>query len=172
MENLDFKKTLFKTAFCVMACDGHIDDLEIEEMKKINENTSYFKKVDLNSELDKLIEEVKKKGKLLVLDLFHTLRTTKYTIVQELLILEVVIRIINADNRVDENEIKFLNLIRSKLEVDNEILKDRFGNIPHLKNMNYSKINEDLDESREDFFLNIKLPEVSEMESIDLNEIK
>ena len=33
MESIEFKKILFKTAFCVMACDGDIDELEIEEMK-------------------------------------------------------------------------------------------------------------------------------------------
>ena len=43
-----------------MACDGHIDDLEIEEMRKIDTNTSYFKNVDLSDELNELIEEIKK----------------------------------------------------------------------------------------------------------------
>ena len=43
----DFKKILFKTAFCSMACDGKIDDLEIKEMKLIDKNTSYFSKIDL-----------------------------------------------------------------------------------------------------------------------------
>ena len=54
METIEFKKVLFKTAFCVMACDGHIDQLEIDEMKKIDTNTSYFNDVDLSNELDDL----------------------------------------------------------------------------------------------------------------------
>ena len=170
MENLEFKKILFKTAFCVMACDGHIDDLEIEEMKKIDINTAYFNKVDLSDELSQLIEEVKTKGKIIVLELFQTLRTTKLTIVQELLIIEVAFRIINADNKVDENEIKFLNLLRSKLDVENETLRDRFGNIPYLSNMNYAKIN--LIDSQNNFIENIKLPDMISLTNIDLEETK
>tara|TARA_B100000795_G_scaffold227678_1_gene184108 strand:- start:1173 stop:1685 length:513 start_codon:yes stop_codon:yes gene_type:complete len=170
MENLEFKKILFKTAFCVMACDGHIDDLEIEEMRKIDTNTSYFKNVDLSDVLSQLIEEVKTKGKIIVLELFQTLRTTKLTIVQELLIIEVAFRIINADNKVDENEIKFLNLLRSKLDVENETLRDRFGNIPYLSNMNYAKIN--LIDSQNNFIENIKLPDMISLTNIDLEETK
>ena len=172
MENLEFKKILFKTAFCVMACDGHIDDLEIEEMKKIDTNTSYFKNVDLSDELSQLIEEIKTKGKTIVLDLFQTLRTTKLTMVQELLIIEVAFRIINADNKVDENEIKFFNLLRSKLEVDNEILRDRFGNIPYLANMNYNKIRVDSEDLQKNFVRDVKLPELLAMKSIDLKDSK
>lgn len=172
MENLEFKKILFKTAFCVMACDGHIDDLEIEEMRKIDTNTSYFKNVDLSDELNELIEEIKTKGKTIVLDLFQTLRTTKLTMVQELLIIEVAFRIINADNKVDENEIKFFNLLRSKLEVDNEILRDRFGNIPYLSNMNYNKIRVASEDSQKNFVRDVKLPELVAMKSIDLKDSK
>ena len=172
MENLEFKKILFKTAFCVMACDSHIDDLEIEEMRKIDTNTSYFKNVDLSDELNELIEEIKTKGKTIVLDLFQTLRTTKLTMVQELLIIEVAFRIINADNKVDENEIKFFNLLRSKLEVDNEILRDRFGNIPYLANMNYNKIRVASEDSQKNFVRDVKLPELVAMKSIDLKDSK
>jgi len=140
METLEFKKILFKTAFCVMACDGHIDELEIEEMKKIDTSTSYFNDIDLSSELTRLISSVKSRGKIIVKELFQTLRENELSTVQELLIVEVALRIINADNKVDENEIKFLNFLRSKLDVANETLIDRFGSIPSLVNMNYDKL--------------------------------
>lgn len=55
----EFKKILFRTAFCSMACDGTIDDLEINEMKNIDKNTSYFNEIDLSNELDHLIKKNK-----------------------------------------------------------------------------------------------------------------
>ena len=58
MQTEDFKKLLFKTAFCVMACDGNIDESEIEEMKKIDSTTTYFNDIDLSIELDKLISDL------------------------------------------------------------------------------------------------------------------
>ena len=35
MEKNEFKKLLFKVAFCTMVCDGHIDESEIDEMKML-----------------------------------------------------------------------------------------------------------------------------------------
>ena len=158
METIEFKKVLFKTAFCVMACDGHIDQLEIDEMKKIDTNTSYFNDVDLSNELDDLVKEINVKGKIIISELFKTLRNQKLTLVQELLIIEVSLRIMNADDKVDESEVKFINHLRSKLEVDNQILIDRFGSVPFLKNMNYNKINNDEISSQKNFIDDIQLP--------------
>tara|TARA_B100000780_G_C21117301_1_gene452154 strand:+ start:2041 stop:2547 length:507 start_codon:yes stop_codon:yes gene_type:complete len=166
METLEFKKILFKTAFCVMACDGHIDELEIEEMKKIDTSTSYFNDIDLSSELTRLISSVKSRGKIIVKELFQTLRENELSTVQELLIVEVALRIINADNKVDENEIKFLNFLRSKLDVANETLIDRFGSIPSLVNMNYDKLKPmDL---QEQFIKSMLFPETTILKEIDL----
>tara|TARA_B100000795_G_scaffold187881_1_gene142913 strand:- start:697 stop:1203 length:507 start_codon:yes stop_codon:yes gene_type:complete len=166
METLEFKKILFKTAFCVMACDGHIDELEIEEMKKIDTSTSYFNDIDLSSELTRLISSVKSRGKIIVKELFQTLRENELSTVQELLIVEVALRIINADNKVDENEIKFLNFLRSKLDVANETLIDRFGSIPSLVNMNYDKLKPmDL---QEQFIKSMLFPETAILKEIDL----
>ena len=64
----------------------------------------------------------------------------------------------NADDKVDESEVKFINHLRSKLEVDNQILIDRFGSVPFLKNMNYNKINNDEISSQKNFIDDIQLP--------------
>ena len=165
MESIEFKKILFKTAFCVMACDGDIDELEIEEMKKIDSSTSYFNDIDLSSELTSLISSVKSRGKIVVQELFKTLRDNELSMVQELLIIEVALRIINADNKVDENEIKFLNLLRSKLDIANATLIDRFGSIPYLVNMNYDKLN--VMDSQKQFVDLMLFPESTRLKEID-----
>src|SRR6056297_83930 len=95
-----FKKLLFKSAFCCMACDGHIDQKEIEEIKKMDTNTTYFGDIDLSSELEELISDLSKNGKKVVNDLFEELRKIELNPVQELLILEVVLRIIYADENI------------------------------------------------------------------------
>lgn len=140
MQTEDFKKLLFKIAFCVMACDGNIDESEIEEMKKIDLSTTYFNDIDLSIELDNLISDLKNKNVKIVKNLFDSLRENTLSISQELLILEVTLRIINADNIIDENEVRFLNLIRSKLDVADKIISERFGKISYLKNLNYGEI--------------------------------
>lgn len=171
MDTIEFRKILFKTAFCVMACDGHIDDREVEEMKLIDKNTSYFKDVDLTQELDGLISQVKIEGKKIVKSLLDSLRGSDLSIVQELLLLEVALRMIYADEKVEESEVKFLNLLRSKLEVANEIIRDRFGAIPFLAKMNYQNI-ELTEKAQFEYVSNINLPEIKTLEIIDLKDLK
>jgi uncharacterized tellurite resistance protein B-like protein len=163
METKDFKKLLFKTAFCVMACDGSIDDLEIQEMRKIDSSTTYFSDIDLSDELDELINELHNKNIKIVKNLFDSLRENTLTISQELLILEVTMRIINADDVIDDNEVRFLNLIRSKLDLGNQIIHQRFGKISYLKNLDY----EDIGLNQSDFIKEIEISEIKKWGEIE-----
>ena len=164
-----FKETLFKVAFCTMACDGYIDKEEIEEMKLIDKQTTYFKDIDLSDELENLIKELETKGIKVIEDLFETLRNTKLNPIQELLILEVALRIIYADKKIDDNEVKFLNLLRSMLDVHDETIFDRFGEVEILYINEYiSKLNK----SDDDFLTNLHLPDIEDIKKIDLTKDK
>jgi uncharacterized tellurite resistance protein B-like protein len=169
MDKLEFKKLLFEVAFCTMACDGDIDKREIEELKIMDKNTSYFAEIDLSDELEILIKELETKGVKVIEDLFKTLRKTKLNPIQELLILEVALRIIYADKKVDDNEVKFLNLLRSMLEVHDEIIFDRFGEVEILYINEYiSKLNQ----SDDDFLANLNLPDMVDIKNIDLTKVR
>jgi len=58
MEKDKFKKILFKVAFCAMACDGHIDEREIEELRIMDKHTTYFANIDLSNELKQLVNDL------------------------------------------------------------------------------------------------------------------
>ena len=161
MENT-FKRLLFKTAFCCMACDGHIDQKEVDEIKKMDTNTTYFGDVDLSIELDILLNDLVKSGKKVVNDLFQELKEFKLNPVQELLILEVALRIIHADEKTDENEVKFLKLLRGRLDVYDEIIVDRFGRDNLLFDKKYS---DDVETSVNEYVNNIELPKFKEFGS-------
>jgi hypothetical protein len=168
MEKDKFKKILFKVAFCTMACDGHIDDREIEELKIMDKKTSFFEAIDLSDELRQLIKDLDKKGTKVIEELFRCLRETKLNPIQELLVLEVALRIINADDKHDENEVKFLHLLRSKLELHDETINDRFGELDILYTNEFSK-NIVAGKTEIEFAESIKLPEMSELIQVDLN---
>nr|WP_319266406.1 hypothetical protein [uncultured Draconibacterium sp.] len=169
MDKNEFKKILFKVAFCTMACDGHIDDREVEELKVMDKNTSFFEAIDLSNELEQLIKDLENKGTKVIEELFVCLRETKLNPIQELLVLEVALRIINADNKHDENEVKFIHLLRSKLELHDETINDRFGELDILYTNEYSK-NIVAGKTEIEFADSIKLPEMSEIVQVDLNE--
>ena len=167
MDKIAFKKLLFKVAFCSMACDGHIDEREIEEMKLMDLNTSYFHDIDLSEELAALISELETVGAKIIEELFNSLRSVKLNPIQELLILEVALRIINADEKHDDNEAKFVNLLRAKLEIHDELIIDRFGKVDILYTNEYSK-NTVTEKHDSDFVEAIKLPDIPQLKSVEL----
>ena len=166
LDRKEFQILLFRTAFCLMACDGHLDEREIAEIRSMNKLSSYFKGIDLSVELEDLLKELKVKGKQIVDDLFESLIKYDLSIVQELLVLEIAFRIQNADEILHENEIRFIKVLRSKLKLQDQIIKDRFGVIDYLFDKDYSVIiqKEDLGNDYYDF---ISIPEIKEIEEID-----
>lgn len=168
MDKTEFKKLLFKIAFCTMACDGHIDKREIEEMKIMDNKTSFFEAIDLSDELTKLIKELDKKGAKIIEELFASLTKYDLNTIQELIVLEVALRIINADKKHDENELKFIHLLRAKLKVHDETINDRFGEIDILYTNEYSK-NIIAGKTDIEFIESVKLPELSDLKEIDLS---
>lgn len=168
MDKIEFKRLLFKVAFCTMACDGHIDKREIEEMKVMDKNTSFFDGVDLSSELSELIEELGLKGAKVIEELFATLRENKLNPIQELLILEVAMRIINSDNKHDDNELRFIHLLRGKLELHDETIRDRFGDVSLLSTNEYTQ-NIVINDSESRFTKSVTLPEIGNLNDVLLD---
>ncbi|NPD47246.1 TerB family tellurite resistance protein [Lentimicrobium sp. S6] len=165
-----FKRILFKIAFCTMACDGDIDDREIEEIELMGKKANYFVDIDLTDELKTLVDDFHKRGVGIIEKLFDELSKVEFNPIQELLILEVAIRVIYADKKVDENEIKFFKYLRSKLRVPNEIIADRFGDISDIYDLNIQnkivpKTSHEIDETFE-------LPDISDLKEIDFKKSK
>lgn len=166
MDKKEFKRLLFKIAFCTMGCDGDIDNLEIEEMKSIDKNTSFFSDIDLSQELEALIQEYKSKGVLLVSELFEELSKIDLNSIQELIILEVALRLINADGKQDENEKRFAQHLRAHLKVHDEEIFGRFGALDILHVNPYVEgVKRPLVKKIE---LDVRMPEHKELKKINL----
>ena len=72
-------------------------------------------------------------------------------------------RIIYADHRIDENELHFLRIVKSKLNVPDEIFYKRFGEVSGL-HVNYSETK--LVSETNNFLESITLPESPELLNI------
>ena len=132
MDSNKFKKLLFEVACCTMACDFDIDEREIRELKYIDTSTTYFKDIDLSRQLDSFLSNIKGREAETIDELVEKIKSASMSPVEELLVMEIVLRLIYADLRIDEKEIEFLTSIRLALSISDEIIADRFGKIDFL----------------------------------------
>lgn len=116
MKNIDFRKILFKGAFSVMACDGEVAESEVAEMKEMLANSPYFDNLDHETELRLAFADLKQNGLKSIQMFFQTLEDTDLSERQELQLVEVLVRMAQADDKIDDNELVFMHNIKSRLK--------------------------------------------------------
>ena len=88
---------------------------------------------DYEETLKNNIQNIKTNGKTAINQYLQEIETNNLNEHQEILLIEVLLRIIEADNDVQTSEIKFLQLAKAKLKVDEQTLIVKFPNhIDHL----------------------------------------
>lgn len=116
----------------MMACDGHVHDDEFAEFAAIASDAPYFSGIDARAELVAVVDEIEKKGSAAVRDYLIALETNEMSVTQQLLLIELLLRIAHADAVQHPNEIVFLDLVRQILQVPEPLLQERFGSDPLL----------------------------------------
>jgi len=159
MEKIKFKTLLFDIACSSMACDGHIDDREIKELKEIDKTTPYFRDVDLSKRLNRFVESYKDDSEKTIETVIDQLNDSSLNLVEEMLVLEIALRIVYSDTKIDPKEVDYLKSIRSGISIDNKMLLERFGVIDFL-----------LDEK--EIIDSTKAPEEKTIDSADLTNLE
>ena len=137
MKNTEFKSFLFKSAVMAMACDGDIAEAEISEIRNIVANEIYFMDYDFEEPLKLNTENIKLNGKNAINQYLQEIVTCNLNDHQEILLIEVLLRMILADGKIDDNELKFLQLAKSKLKTDEQTLIMKFPHqIDYLVDLN------------------------------------
>jgi uncharacterized tellurite resistance protein B-like protein len=96
--------------------------MEILQKKKLNEiknivaNEIYFMGYDFEEPLKSNIENIKVNGKNAINQYLQEIVTNDLNEHQEILLIEVLLRMIQADTKVEESELKFLQMAKSKLK--------------------------------------------------------
>ena len=132
MDKTKFKRLLFDVACSAVACDGHIDEREIRELQYIDTSTTYFEDIDLSNKLKRFVENFKNEPVETINNIIEKLKEEFLNPVEEMLVLEIVLRLVYADTKIDEKEIEFIQSIRVCLSIDDEMITQRFGVIDFL----------------------------------------
>ena len=132
MDKTKFKLMLLRTSFAVMACDGQIHPKEIEELKQISDGTKFLDGVDLELELNIITAEFNERKRNFFSDNFKQLAAAGLDESEKLIVMDVVLRMISADDRIDDNEAKFLRALKKRLDLSDELIRQRFGEVSEL----------------------------------------
>lgn len=109
-----------KTMFCCMACDGDIAPEEIDVLKKLAEQMAIFQELDVENLLNTYVAGINQKGAAFLRKYLNELSEEELTPDEELQIVELAIKMIEADNRIEYSEVKFFKKIRFRLSVSDE----------------------------------------------------
>lgn len=132
MKTEAFQNLLLKSAVSVIACDGSIEESEISEIRNMAENEIYFMGFDFEEPLEETLKTIMEKGSTAINDYLQEVAVANLNDNQELLLIEVLIRAIESDEKVEPSEIKFLQMVKSKLKTSEETIISKFP-----KQMNY-----------------------------------
>ena len=132
MKTEAFQNLLLKSAISVMACDGSIDESEITEIKNMADNEIYFMGFNIEETFEQSLNYIKKNGKKAINEYLNELSQLNLSEKQELLLIEVLIRTIESDNKIEDSEVRFLQMVKSKLGISEETIITQFP-----KQMNY-----------------------------------
>ena len=126
MKTEAFQNFLLKSAIYAMACDGSIDESEIAEIRNMANNEIYFMGFDIEEPFEKSLNFIKKNGKKAINEYLNELSELNLNEKKELLLIEVLIRIIEADNIIEDSEVRFIQMVKSKLSISEETIITQF----------------------------------------------
>ncbi len=175
METINFNKLLLKAAFSCMACDGDIDKAELALIQQTEENERLFGISDFTNEINLLFTEINTKGKDFLRAFLKELEKNDFSSEQQLKIIDVSIKMIKVDNDEKYSELKFFKILRSKLNISDELIIEELGE--KFENLESDYLSQDivsskyLDILQDEYFSSIEIPEFALVDSIDADVI-
>jgi uncharacterized tellurite resistance protein B-like protein len=120
MDPKSFERLLLTTAFCCMASDSKIDEKEIAVIQSMCEKSPLFEKLNFKAEINNLVLEINSKGKSFISDYFASLKESSLSEQEELTLIDLAIKTIQADEIIEYSEIKFFKVIRNSLKISDD----------------------------------------------------
>lgn len=111
-----------KTVFCCIACDGNIATEEVDMVRDLCTKNNIFHSVDSENRLNSWISEINEQGGMFLQSYLKELNSVELNKTEQLLLVSLAIKAIEADNRIEYAEVKFFKKIRSRLSISDEAI--------------------------------------------------
>ena len=109
-----------------MACDGEIAPEELGLVKHFATTASYFKDIDVQSDLNRYVAEINERGAQFLFEYLKSIRISSLNQQQEKDLALIAIKMILEDNKIEYSEISFFKRIRAELKLSDESLLEIF----------------------------------------------
>lgn len=114
--------------FCCIACDGDIVPEEVNMIKVIATQIPEMRGIEIEAMLNIYVSEINKDGVLFLKKYLNELSKEELTEEEQLLLIALSIKMIEADSRIEYSEIKFFKKIRARLSVSDEQILEQHPN--------------------------------------------
>ena len=114
--------------FCCIACDGDIAPEEVNTIKVIATQLPEMRGIEIEAMLNIYISEINKDGVLFLKKYLKELSKEELTEEEQLLLIALSIKMIEADSRIEYSEVKFFKKIRARLSVSDEQILEQHPN--------------------------------------------
>lgn len=125
---METNELFLKTLFCCSACDGEIVPEEVSLVKQLSLNDSTFEGLEVENILNAYVERINKQGSIFLKDYLSEVANATLSDEEQLKLIELAIRMIEADNQILYSEIKFLKKIRNRMSVSDESILAKLPN--------------------------------------------
>lgn len=126
MNTAEFQQLLVRSSLSMMAVDGNIHESEIAALKKFTSESLYFSGLDLDPVLERFSNNVRLEGKKVINEFLEDLRAIKLSDQQERVLYDVLVKVLEADSKIEDDELHFLGLIRARLGTSQTTLATYF----------------------------------------------
>lgn len=117
------------TAFVCSACDGSIAAEELELVNNLARRTNLFDGLDIEDKLNSYVAQINQNGRSFINDYISILSATDLSEEEQLNIIDVAIRIIESDAKIEYSEIKFFKKLRKALSIPDDRILDKMPEI-------------------------------------------
>lgn len=117
---MEINELYLKTLFCCSACDGEIASEEVSLVKHLTLNDSTFEGLDVENILNSYVEKINEQGSIFLKNYLSEVSNTILTDEEQVKLIELAIKMIEADNQILYSEVKFFKKIRNRMSISNE----------------------------------------------------
>lgn len=106
-----------------MACDGDIATEEIQLLRELITQTDLFNDIDVEVTLKRYVDSINQNGVIFLSQYLNEVADDELSKEEQLCLVDLAFKTIEADNRIEYSEVKFFKKIRVRLSLtDGEIL--------------------------------------------------